>query len=174
MLCLFVNMYSHVPNSDMNVFIGSYRHSIHKKVSKNSWNKSKASADVAAVYLWVCFGCNSSPSSSRACSLPPLSIPEVCELSWLLMELPQVCSGWRRGCPSLRKLSVSMPDVWELPWLTMEWRERHMCRDMLPVLLPLARERLSRCSMSSSRASLMYDSRYCFFSARRVTHLFLH
>lgn len=97
-------------------------------------------------------------------SLPLLSMPEVCELPWLVVDELQVRRGLCGAWPGALKLSVSIPEVCELPWLVVEWRDRRLWWDMLPALLPLARERLSRCSMSSSRASLMYDSLYCFFS----------
>ena len=107
------------------------------------------------------------PSSSKMRSFPLLSMPEVWELPWLVVDELQVRRGLCGAWPGALKLSVSMPDVWELPWLVVEWRDRRLWWDMLPALLPLARERLSSCSMSSSRASLMYDSRYCFFSEVR-------
>lgn len=106
-----------------------------------------------------------SPSSSRTRSFPLLSIPDVCELPWLVVDELQVRRGLCGARPGALKLSVSMPDVCELPWLVVEWWDRRLGWDTLPLLLPLAWERLSSCSMSSSRASLMYDSRYCFFSA---------
>lgn len=91
-------------------------------------------------------------------------MPEVCELPWLVVDELQVRRGLCGAWPGALKLSASMPEVCELPWLVVEWRDRRLWWDVLPALLPLARERLSRWSMSSSRASLMYDSRYCFFS----------
>lgn len=104
------------------------------------------------------------PSSSNMRSLPLLSMPEVCELPWLVVDELQVRRGLCGIWPKVRKLSASMPEVCELPWLVVEWRDRRLWWETLPALLPLARECLSRCSMSSSRASLMYDSLYCFFS----------
>lgn len=100
-------------------------------------------------------------------SLLLLSIPDVWELPWLVVDELQVLTGLCGTWPGARKLSVSMPDVCELPWLVVEFLDRRLWWDMLPALLPLARHRLSRWSMSSSRASLMYDSLYCFFSAEQ-------
>lgn len=116
------------------------------------------------------------PSSSSMRSLPLLSMPEVWELPWLVVDELQVRRGLCGAWPGALKLSVSMPEVCELPWLVVEWRDRRLWWDMLPALLPLARERLSRWSMSSSRASLMYDSLYCFFSeiSQTQTHFNTH
>lgn len=112
------------------------------------------------------------PSSSNIRSLPLLSIPEVCELPWLVVDELQVRRGLCGVWPKALKLSVSTPEVCELPWLVVEWRDRRLWWETLPALLPLARECLSKCSMSSSRASLMYDSLYCFFSESRHRYIF--
>lgn len=109
--------------------------------------------------------------------MPPLSMPDVWELPWLVVEELQVRRGLCGAWPETRKLSASMPEVCELPWLVVEWRDSRLWWEALPALLPLARERLSRWSMSSSRASLMYDSLYCFFSevetrTRHVENIF--
>lgn len=109
------------------------------------------------------------PSSSKQCSLLLLSIPDVCVLAWLVLEDECVLSGLWGVFVGVRKLSVSTPDVRELPWLELECREKGLGRDVLPTLLPLARERWSKWSMSTSSASLMYDSLYCFFS--ETTHI---
>lgn len=122
-------------------------------------------------YLWIKH--QLLPSSSSVRSLPLLSMPEVCELPWLVVDELQVRRGLCGAWPGALKLSVSMPEVCELPWLVVEWRDRRLWWETLPALLPLALERLSRWSMSSSRASLMYDSLYCFFSeiSQIQTHL---
>lgn len=111
------------------------------------------------------------PSSSRPRSLPLLSMPEVCVLAWLVLEEECERSGRCGVCAGVRKLSVSMPDVCELLWLVVEWREKRFWCETLPMLLPLARDRCSSWSMSNSRASLIYDSRYCFFSTKHAHSL---
>ena len=99
--------------------------------------------------------------------MPLLSMPDVWEEPWLVVEELQVRSARWGAWLGAWKLSVSTPEVCELPWLAVERREdRRLWCDALPALLPLARERLSSWSMSRSRASLMYDSRYCFLSER--------
>lgn len=55
-----------------------------------------------------------------------LSIPEVWELPWLVVDELQVLAGLCGTCPGARKLSVSMPDVCELPWLVVEFRDRRL------------------------------------------------
>lgn len=66
------------------------------------------------------------PSSSNMRSLPLLSMPDVCELPWLVVDELQVRSGLWGAWPGALKLSVSMPEVWELPWLVVEWRDRRL------------------------------------------------